>query len=1239
MAALRVNNQPNTQTISINKARSTPIGPTYNPQRPAAINLQPAINAQPASSKQIQGSGSSNYRGVTPAQLIAEAARQADIARIAAAEHKQMLHNLLEAKIGSKQKGIAASISRFVGLSGFTGQRSARERSMKYLNVNNSEVALYIQAKQREFERLKAERQSWLIKQQDNPNFNTLVDQANAWAKSQQDAVTKLAAQYGKTQKGLYQFAGSPIKGTASKLLGGGYNLINKNVLNPVSKVWNAFSWTASQPARVLNTAVNFVNPNRLRTYYGGTQKGGGIVGGSNFDQLKRAYNASANQRIIGNTKAQEALKLKDTKFSWHKSLYQNILHSKVGAKYADDVANLIADPINLLPVGWAAKVGKASRLGNLSSKLSRTMAESRFGRLGAKVGSSKVGNLSKFSLSASDGTTFKQFKAFQPLSKQLKKLDNKDSVLLQKYTLGKTFADSRFGATKKAVFSWDGVPEAATLNRFKRRQIEDLARQIKRHTDWLHGLDISNAGKVPWKIKQAQIAYKKGYLPQYKPKDLPQASEKLATSKTPWYFKAKQSQTLQTNAELRANLGFRTAGTIGARPKTLLDKLSNINRVSKPYRPLSLWRKSVLKYRPAWYVNNALWNVPAAVSAGGAKAIPEMIKSLRPSYRAKIADLTAPAKSAIATEIGKGKISRFGSAIENIPRQAAYKALLDKGVAPEKALKRVNDWLFDYSNKRFEQPIRTVLPFYNWSKGLSKLALKMPFTYPRHAGFYSKFYQQFYQQPLNQLDPTTKTWTDEKGQVHTSNERQKFEGKLKFWTDKNGKQHWANTPFYAMTPAQLGQINMNPLLVLGQLASSSHDRFGNLTTDKNLFHLGGQQIPQFNLGQKFASRGKASFERWFSKSGYSKESQGQDPKASNYNASADNKRNFNNTLSAFLGKPNTIIRDPKAAAYNKRYTDFNTAYFQVNWDKRINDLLAVDPTTAYDKWNAEKHALAGKYGFDFTKDIVHGGWQKYDTGTSKQTKALKEAAASFMADYWAAYAKLPKPQFVKTATGGYWTPSTARPFWIAKFKEWRIKDTFAKNPYYSLPYYNVKDTAGKKTGARSYVNPYELQQKQNQSDVRRAAGLARYNAGKAKYALWQQYFKLPAGKARQQFLRDHSELLAGKTRSSVTTFAGGRVKSSKQLRFEFFQKYFAASKAGRLKLMSDNPQFNSFGDPNKIGWDQFRANKTAAGRAKALRLTPNFSAMESRLLVDIRSKIATHNPTVRSKRVALKLR
>ena len=269
---------------------------------------------------------------------------------------------------------------------------------------------------------------------------------------------------------------------------------------------------------------------------------------------------------------------------------------------------------------------------------------------------------------------------------------------------------------------------------------------------------------------------------------------------------------------------------------------------------PTNLWKKSVLKYRPAWYVNNVLYNTQAAALAGGGKALVEQAKMLRPKYfRKAVAEVPESVKSNLAKEIGRDKLARFGNRVENWSRVAAFRGAKSKGLTDEQALRRVNSYLFDYSIKNWERPIRAVVPFWSFQKNLAKASVKMPFDRPVAAVGYNRldtYQQQQFDQDFNKTVPKLKAlgYSDDEIAKFREDQGKYYRGKLRV----GGK--YVTTPFNAFSEKQMSQFGINPFLSAAREVADSTDSFGRPVkgSESSFVRRLISKFPQAELGLQF---------------------------------------------------------------------------------------------------------------------------------------------------------------------------------------------------------------------------------------------------------------------------------------------------------------------------------------------------------------------------------------------------
>lgn len=1259
MATIKIQSSYNPGTIRISSGGYTPMTPTTTSIQGSKVNPQKTapstVLQKPATTKTYQNTVKTSAYQKAVAANNAEAARRFALEqqRLEAARQaeKKRLADAKKAEIAGYKGSWAGKLADKASFGDLRRQRSSREAAAKFYKDNEYKWGGNIRARQQEYERRGAALKNWVMQSGSEAEWNKRLREANAWLDKEYKAINKEIADYTVTQQELATYSQKALTGAVPAT----FNFAKAFTGNLFSKSWNALTWTASQPSRVVNTTKNFVNPNNLRMYDNGSEKQGGITGkGSNpiavsIDQLKKAYNASANQRIVGFSKADEAQRLA----GWKKTVIvngkpQTLTKTPSGVdkfrvKYGDDAVNLMLDPLMWLGgTGAAGKIkggaeltrqklyelaGKSKPLRNwiVGQAVKRETNPASFSKWLNKPQATRAGDFFRDNKKIIDARTrvADRMKAISgawaerkaatfadtKFADDLSKLTDQEAELLQRFMNYTTYGSEKSGFARKAGFSWDSVDLPRGFGGAQRRKIEDLARSLKNYTDQLHGKDIEftkwKADKVRYAsprggkaadrmMRDVYEAYRKSYIPYY----AKGGGKGQAADMTAWFMKQQKRIKLQTRAQLQRSFAQRGYATMrNTSPEG--QQLKNLDRLGKEFEdlgktldvraqsykpnkwtktndwlnthrkwsPASVWRKAVLKYNPAWYVNNTLWNVPASISAGGWGAVPETLRLMRKANYAKsLKRVPEGVASNIDKEIGKAGLA---SRIENTSRMAAFNALKKKGVSDSDALKRTNKWLFDYTTKNWERPIKSVLPFWQWQKNLLKLSATMPFHSPKSAKVYTEAYKQFYQRPYDALPDQTQTYTDpETGLPVTYNPKEFYKGKAKIGNNFYG------LPFFAVNPETMLQFGLNPYMATAMDLTSSTNQFGSPNTNRKAWTVLAERFPQLNLARAFANRDNKDENRWFAESGSSKWSQGYDKSKPNYVESLDNQKKFGKQLKSFFGIPRSVPYNEKE--YNRKFalTKFNNDFFATDWEKRLADLQSQagdtqfgfdDPNSPYNVVKREQEAMAKKYGFDLQKDIYDNYWSKYDTAVTRNTKQLKRSAYNFNSDFWRTYTSLP--------VGSKTQASVRRPWLIGKYDEWKRNNTFLENPYYNIPEFNVYDSSGKKTGAKEAKNPFSLKAQQSQSEARIAAG-------KAKYQKYLDYQKAKKSGDWSAFERKYGKKsFSSGSKSSKYTYNGKYFKSQESMdRYKAGEKKYAIGQLWReyytIRTMSGRKAF-----------------------------------------------------------------
>jgi hypothetical protein len=564
---------------------------------------------------------------------------------------------------------------------------------------------------------------------------------------------------------------------------------------------------------------------------------------------------------------------------------------------------------------------------------------------------------------------------------------------------------------------------------------------------------------------------------------------------------------------------------------------------------PTNIWKKSVLKYRPAWTVNNVLYNTQAGLLSGGTKYASEQVKMLSPRYAAQ-------AKKSIPKEVltdlakeagGKSKLNNFYTRVENNPRIAAYKALKKQGLSDEAAIKRVNKYFFDYKTKNWERPLKAVMPFWSWQKNLTKAAAQMPFDRPGAAIAYNRLDQHQkldFDRQFNQVVPKLKElgYTDEEIKTMKAEQAKYFANRLRV----GDKYH--TTPFNALSDRGLSSVGFNPYLAAAGESADAVDSFGRKVSgnEASLIRRLTTKFPQAELGYKF-NKGKRvdkgldkPSQKYIGKPGsegygLTKEKQGYDPSKPNYVRSMDPRAKNKQDLEAFFGKPRSMTFEKDQFVENKKLQKVTADYFAKSAAWKDMD---------YETAEAQRQAIFKKYGItadDFFKGIL----SKYDTDHTKGIKAKKEDAAAKNKALFDEYAKQPK------GTRNLWATE--------KLNELVKAGYFNDNPFLK---------------SFKWINNESYQKATKQKLVQQAL----------KTGDWSAYRKAYGTKKKSSPYQYNGKYF--KSAESMERFKSGEKERS------FWGQYASASKADRKRLLAENSQYNRRANWTDQQWDEWKQDK-----------------------------------------------
>lgn len=732
--------------------------------------------------------------------------------------------------------------------------------------------------------------------------------------------------------------------------------------------------------------------------------------------------------------------------------------------------------------------------------------------------------------------------------------LAKKYTAFTEEMKLADNVKTTRFGLGKKRIYS-PKTAWADHLDNYNFRLFRK-GRQVQNGEDFLHGV-IDRFFKSNLDEKMVE---KGGKYLKYS-KELKSASGEYAKS----FENAKQ-----LIGDAKSQLRHDTTGVTGwlRNKEAVRGDLSfgrSIFNTAKKVEsaPIRIWKKSVLNLRPAWTVNNALYNAQGGVLAGGFDALSEQAKMLNPKYWRKAMSEGAAFRSNIGKEIGNtGKLNKFYSGVEDWSRVAAGRAAVKKGLSEEQALGRVNKYLFDYKTSNWERPIKTAVPFWSFQKNLAKAAFKMPFDRPLAAITYNridKYQQNQYDAEFSKLTPelTKLGYTPEEINAIKEQNAKYFKGRLKIGN------RWITTPFNSFSDKGLTNIGINPFLSAAQEAIDSKDSFGQTIKGKNSTFMSRliSKFPQIDIGTKLfqahqVSAGKVKpSERYIGAAGsdgfgMGKEKQGYDPSKKNYVASMDPRNKLSDQLLAFGGVPKSMQFDTKGFIEGKKLQKVTSEYFALD----TKDLSWADA-------EAKRKAIFDKYGIS-SDEFYKGVLSKFDTANTTKIKNQKEAAAKSNNALFAEYGAQP------AGTRSAWA--------VKKLHELNASGYYKDNPFlYSF----VKSPKNPK----GFITPDSIDKskkgQQKKLDYQYAMKTGDWSIYKKKYGVKVHVSKFKYG---DKYF---------KSAESMAKYKSG----------EFWNKYANATPVDRKQLLKDNPEYNTRGNWTAAMWLADKKTKKAELKKRAV--------------------------------------
>jgi len=635
---------------------------------------------------------------------------------------------------------------------------------------------------------------------------------------------------------------------------------------------------------------------------------------------------------------------------------------------------------------------------------------------------------------------------------------------------------------------------------------------------------------------------------------------------------------------------------------------------------PISLWKKSVLKYRPAWTVNNVLYNTQAGVLAGGTRSLVEQARLLRPkNWRQAMDEVPAGVKADLTGELGgKGKLNRFYNNVENWSRVSAFRASKSKGLTDAQALKRVDKYLYNYKTKNWERPIKSILPFWAWNKNLARASVQMPFDRPLGAKIYNsvdRYQNNQFDAEFEKVVPelTKLGYTEQEIEKIKSDQAKYYRGRLKVG-DK-----WVTTPFNAFSEKGLAGFGINPYIAAAGESATSKDSFGREIggTDSLFRNRLLSKFPQADLVKKGvdAWRVNAGFDRprrgWIGapgSSGYglTKEAQGYDKSKGNYVRSMDPRAKVGQNAAAFFGVPRGLEFNKDDLIKRKQLQKVTDAYFKLDTDK-------MDFKTA----EKAREAIFKKYGIK-ADDFYKGLLAKYDTDNTKRIKGLKEDARAANKKLFDEYAAQPKGTRNLWATKKLRELNASGYFGDNPFKksfDWVDPESVGRADRQDL--YEKSKASGDWSAWRGKYGTTANMQKREDYLAAKASG--DWSGYERKYG--KQFGRSEKAIAVQYALKtgdwsSYRDKYGVSREHSPYEFDGKYFKSAESMakykEGAFWRKYADASKEDRRVLLEKNPEYNHREDWTTDQWDDWKKERDAKLRKEA-RQYKNFAFLEAR--------------------------
>lgn len=829
-----------------------------------------------------------------------------------------------------------------------------------------------------------------------------------------------------------------------------------------------------------------------------------------------------------------------------------------------------------------------------------------------------------------------------------------------------------RFTRALQEVARGKSLDDLADFSPRERQAIGDLAVKLRSQLDEFYRAENAptfpkttvtegkNGRKIYTREKVVPVsyAYRQNYLPQYNDGFKASLLKRKPKKGSWWFTKEQKAERIQSTDALTKSLAARQYADTAVRQnfpiqrdvvagrKDIAENFERIDNVDQYVKrtkweqamrvagvPMQAWKKAVLLGNPAWYLNNEIFNQIQGVSAGGLRFLKNQRGSQR--YLKHVGDNASarmqPSKaqkivrdigSNINREVGGSKLAKAASHQETRARVALYRTFRQNGLTHEQAIKKVNDNLFDYSTKNYERPIKAVAPFYAWTKGLTKAAVKMPGQKPKTALTFNEVDRN----QQGQFDAEFETvvpellklgYSEEEIQKIKEDNAKYYKGRLKVG-DK-----WFTTPFNAFSERGLSNMGFNPYLAAAGEAGDAVDYYGQPTkgADANILARLIDKTPQTKIAKKALGAwavhsGKAKpSEGWIGGKGsegygLTKEKQGYDPSKANYNRKMDPRAGLAQDALAFVGVPRFIEFDKGKLVETKRMQKVTADYFALN----TKDM-------EYQEAEAARQAVFKKYGIT-ADDFYKGVLAKYDTDNTKRIKGMKEEAAAKNKALFDEYGKQPQ------GTRNLWATNKLRELVKAgyfndnpflKSFTWINAESVAKADKQAM-YQEAKRTGNWAAYNKAFGKSAGLIKKELYDEAKRTGDWSKWEKLYGKTAKSVAYSQAKKTGDWTAYRKQYGD----RRKSSPFQFEGKYFKSAESMQKYkdglFWKRYAAATRAERKQLLADNPQYNTRKNWTDAQWDEENARKKTAQRAK-LRGWGGFAASEQAHIVSNREK------------------